>query len=36
LELKWRFFEKDGLSFALKPGIAFPTGNEKKASAQER
>ena len=30
LEVKWRFFEKDGLSFALKPGIAFPTGNEKK------
>lgn len=30
LELKWRFFEKDSMSFALKPGIAFPTGNEKK------
>ena len=30
LEVKWRFYEKDGLSFALKPGIAFPTGNEKK------
>lgn len=30
LELKWRFFEKDGLSFALKPGITLPTGDEKK------
>ncbi|MDI7261016.1 MAG: transporter [Thermodesulfobacteriota bacterium] len=30
LELKWRFFEKDGLSAALKPGITLPTGNEKK------
>jgi hypothetical protein len=30
LGLKWRFFEKDGLSFALKPGITLPTGNEKK------
>ena len=30
LELKWRFYEKEGLSFALKPGITFPTGNEKR------
>jgi hypothetical protein len=30
LEVKWRFFEKDGLSFALKPGIRFPTGNQDK------
>ncbi len=30
LEVKRRFFEKDGLSFALKPGVSFPTGNEKK------
>lgn len=30
LEVKWRFFEKDGLSFALKPGITLPTGDEKK------
>lgn len=30
LELKWRFFEKDGLSFALKPGILLPTGDENK------
>jgi hypothetical protein len=29
-EVKWRFFEKEGLSLALKPGISFPTGNENK------
>ena len=28
LEVKWRFFEKDGLMLALKPGVIFPTGNE--------
>ena len=28
LELKWRFCEKDGLSFAIKPGIILPTGEE--------
>ncbi|MDA8085183.1 MAG: transporter [Nitrospiraceae bacterium] len=30
LEVKWRFWEKDGLSFALKPGITLPTGDEEK------
>jgi hypothetical protein len=30
LELKWRFFEKDGLSLALKPGITLPTGDEDR------
>ena len=30
LELKWRFFESDGLSFALKPGVLFPTSDENK------
>jgi hypothetical protein len=30
LEVKWRFFEKEGFSFALKPGISFPTGDEDK------
>jgi hypothetical protein len=29
-EVKWRFFEKDGFSFALKPGLSFPTGDEDK------
>ena len=30
LEVKWRFFEKDGLMLALKPGVIFPTGNESR------
>ena len=29
-EVKWRFFEKDGLMLALKPGVIFPTGNESR------
>lgn len=29
-ELKWRFFEKEGLSLAIKPGISVPTGNDRK------
>jgi hypothetical protein len=30
IEIKWRFYEKDGFSLALKPGIILPTGNESK------
>ena len=30
LDAKWRFFEKENLAFALKPGLSFPTGNDKK------
>ena len=30
LELKWRFFERNGLSFALKPGITISSGDEDK------
>ena len=30
MEVKWRFLEKDGLALALKPGLSFPTGNDKK------
>ena len=33
LELKYRFYEKKGLSFALKPGISFPTGDDKGLGA---
>ncbi|HAR96309.1 MAG TPA: transporter [Deltaproteobacteria bacterium] len=29
-DLKWRFYEKDGLSLALKPGITLPTGDDEK------
>jgi hypothetical protein len=30
LELKWRFYETDGFSLALKPGLLLPTGNDDK------
>jgi hypothetical protein len=30
LDVKWRFFEKDGFSLAWKPGIRIPTGNDEK------
>jgi hypothetical protein len=30
LEYKYRFFEKDGLSLAVKPGVSLPTGDEEK------
>ncbi len=30
LDLKWRFYERDGLALALKPGITLPTGDEQK------
>lgn len=30
VDLKWRFFEKNGLSFAMKPGITIPTAADKK------
>ena len=30
IELKWRFYDADGLSFALKPGVLLPTGDENK------
>lgn len=29
-ELKWQFWEGKGTSFAFKPGVSFPTGDEKK------
>ncbi len=31
LEVKWRFFEKEGLSFALKPGLTLPAGDKNKS-----
>jgi hypothetical protein len=30
IESKWRFYEKEGLSFALKPGFTIPTGDDEK------
>jgi len=29
-DIKWRFFEKENLSLAVKPGVTFPTGDEAK------
>ena len=28
LNAKWRFYEADGLSLAIKPGLSMPTGND--------
>lgn len=36
LELKWRFLEEDGWSFALKPGVTLPTGDEEKGLGSGR
>ncbi len=36
LECKWRFLEKDGLSFALKPGATLPSGNKDKGLGNGR
>ncbi|MDP3542576.1 MAG: transporter [Elusimicrobiota bacterium] len=30
LDVKWRFYERDGLGLALKPGLTLPTGDETK------
>jgi len=30
IEVKWRFFDEEGVGFALKPGISFPTGDKNK------
>ena len=30
VEVKWRFFEKEGLSLGLKPGMSIPTGDDEK------
>jgi hypothetical protein len=30
LELKWRFYEQNGLSLGLKPGLVLPTGDETR------
>jgi len=30
LDMKWRFYEKDKLSFAFKPGVTFSTGDDTR------
>ncbi len=36
LQLKWRFYEKDGLSFAVKPGVTLPPGDEEQGFGNGR
>jgi hypothetical protein len=36
VEVKWRFYERDGLSLALKPGLALPTGDENEGLGSGR
>lgn len=36
LEVKWRFYEHEGLSFAFKPGITIPIGDENKGLGNGR
>ena len=36
LELKWRFFEKKTASFAVKPGLTVPAGDEEKGLGSGR
>lgn len=30
VEVKWRFYEHEGLSLGMKPGVSIPTGSERK------
>lgn len=34
--VKWRFFDREGLSFALKPSVTIPTGDEDKGLGNGR
>jgi len=34
--VKWRFYEKDGFSLALKPGMTVPTGDDNKGRGAGR
>ncbi|MBI4680790.1 MAG: transporter [Nitrospirae bacterium] len=36
MEMKWRFYEKDGLNFALKPGVTLPTGDDERGLGSGR
>ncbi len=36
LALKWRFYEKNGLSFAVKPGVTLPSGNDERCLGSGR
>lgn len=36
IEVKWRFYEIDGMSLALKPGVRIPTGDDEKGLGSGR
>ncbi len=36
IDVKWRFFEKEGLALALKPGIKLPTGDDQRGLGSGR
>jgi hypothetical protein len=36
LEVKWRFFEREGFSLAFKPGLTVPTGDESRGFGNGR
>ncbi len=36
VQVKWRFSEKNGLSFAVKPGVTLPTGDENRGLGNGR
>jgi hypothetical protein len=36
VEVKWRFYERDGLSLAVKPGLVLPTGDENEGLGSGR
>lgn len=36
IDVKYRFYEHNGLSFALRPGISVPTGNDSKGLGNDR
>lgn len=36
IELKWRFYEQNNLSFALKPSLTLPTGDDTKGLGNGR
>lgn len=36
IELKWRFYAKEGLGLAIKPGISLPTGDNNKGLGNGR
>lgn len=36
IELKWRFYDNDGLSLAMKPAVSLPTGDEQKGLGNGR